>query len=174
MGPDVPTCAYRVDAALVEQLDARLGPPLDSYLRGWQVWLEPHGPGGETLEWRLHPPAGFRMPRGVNPHDLFEVVLQGLAGCAAPDVDALVVGEEHRRLDEVWEALEVWPTFGDDLAPDVVAASAARALGRAPDVAGRADHARLGDEFKGRKGDFSVGQALLASLEPVDPAALPE
>ena len=174
MGPDIPTCAYRVDAALVELLDARLGPPLDSYVRGWQVWLDEHGPGGATLEWRLHPPARFRMPRGVNPHDLFEVALQGLAGCDDPDHDAFPVGEEHRRLDEIWEVLEVWPTFGDDLEPEVVAAIAARVLGRAPDVAGRADHARLGDRFKGRKGDFSVGQALLASLEPVDPKALTE
>src|SRR5688572_26969007 len=74
----VPTCAYRVDADLIERLDACMGPPLDSYVRGWQVWLEDNGPAGERLEWRLHPPARFRMPAGVNPHDLFEVVLAGI------------------------------------------------------------------------------------------------
>ncbi|QBI19422.1 hypothetical protein ER308_07560 [Egibacter rhizosphaerae] len=173
MGPEVPTCVYRVDAALIERLDERLGPPLDSYVRGWQVWLEPHGPQGETLEWRLHPPARFRMPRGVDPHDLFEVVLQGLAAVGDPDDEAFAAGEEARRLTEIWEVLEVWPTFGDELAPELVAGAATRALGRPPDAAGHADHARLGDQFKGRRGDFSVGVALLEQLEPVDPAVLP-
>lgn len=166
----MPTCVYAVDAALVERLDARLGPPLDSYVRGWQVWLESHGPGGETLEWRLHPPAGFAMPRGVNPHDLFEVVLQALSDAEDPDADALPLGEERRPLSAVWEALEVFPTFGDDVPPEVLTRVAADVLGRAPDAAGRADHARLGDVFKSTRGDFSVGQALLASLDPVPPA----
>lgn len=176
------TCAYRVDAALVEALDRHLGPPLDSYVRGWQVWLEPNGPGGETLEWRLHPPAGFRMPRGVNPHDLFDVVLQGLAEAEDPVSgttrgadDAgpeMAVGGERRRLREIWEALEVFPTFGEEIDPRALAAAATTVLGgRAPDVAGRVDHARMGDEWKGRRGDYSVAQVLFSSLDP--PAGKP-
>jgi hypothetical protein len=163
----MPTCVYRVDAELIERLDERLGPPLDSYVRGWQVWLEPHGPQGETLEWRLHPPAGFRMPRGVNPHDLFEVVLQGLSEAADPDADAFPAGKERRTLAETWEVLEVFPTFGDELEPLELARIAAQALGRVPDAAGAADHARLGDRFKAERGRFSVGQALLETLDAV-------
>ena len=163
----VPTCVYRVDAALIEALDARLGPPLDSYVRGWQVWLEAHGPRGATLEWRLHPPAGFAMPRGVDPHDLFGEVLAGLADAEEPDAEAFLLGGERRALAEVWEVLEVFPTFGDPAEPEEIVAVAAAVLGRRPDAAGEADHARLGDLFKGRAGDFSVGQALLAALEPV-------
>ena len=158
------TCVYRVDPALVEQLDAALGPPLDSYVRGWQVWLEDNGPGGERLEWRLHPPARFRMPRGVNPHDLFDVVLQGLADAADPAVDAFPAGKERRSLPEIWEVLEVFPADGDDVAPDALAGAATTALGRAPDAAGYADHDRLGDLWKGRHGDFSVGAALFEAL----------
>jgi hypothetical protein len=156
-----PTCVYRVDAALVELLDACLGPPLDSYYNGWQVWLEDNGPAGERLEWRLHPPARFRMPRAVNPHDLFEVVLQGLGerGSAFP------AGREQRTLAQVWEVLEVFPAHGDPVDPEALADAAARALGgRRPDAAGRVDHERLGDLYKGRRGDFSVGQALLEAL----------
>lgn len=164
---DTPTCVYRVDTALIERLDERLGPPLDSYVRGWQVWLEPHGPQGETLEWRLHPPARFVMPRGVNPHDLFEVVLQALAETPEPDTAALPLGDERRRLREVWEALEVFPTFGEDIPPRRLVAIAADVLGRRPDAAGRIDHTRLGDQYKGRRGDLSVGQVLLDRLEPV-------
>lgn len=151
--PGVPTCAYRVDAALVEALDERLGPPLDSYVRGWQVWLEENGPGGERIEWRLHPPARFRMPRGVNPHDLFDVALQAIA-----DGDV--------ALGDFWEVLEVFPADGDPMEPPEVARLATAVLGRPPDAAGWADHDRLGDLFKGRRGDFSVGQALLGQLAP--------
>ena len=159
------TCVYRVDAALVELLDACLGPPLDSYVRGWQVWLEHNGPDGERLEWRLHPPARFRMPAGVNPHDLFDVVLQGVADAEDPAVDSFDAGRERRTLTQTWEVLEVFPADGDDVDPPALAAAAAQALrGRAPDAAGYADHDRLGDLWKGRSGDFSVGAALLQSL----------
>lgn len=161
------TCAYRVDAALIELLDARLGPPLDSYFRGWQVWLEDHGPNGETLEWRLHPPARFRMPRGENPHDLFGDVLQALANAAGPDGDALSIASQSLTLSQIWEVLEVFPTFGDELEPAAVAAAADEALGRSADVAGYVDHSRMGDDFKGRSGDYSVGTILLTTLEPL-------
>ena len=164
---DGPTCVYRVDAALVELLDERLGPPLDSYVRGWQVWLEPHGPDGETLEWRLHPPGGFRMPRGVNPHDLFEVVLQGLSSTDGDHEGAFEVGRERRHLGEIWEVLEVFPTFGDDIGgTDVLTGIVTRVLGRPPDAAGLVDHGRLGDLYKAKGGDFSVGRALLEALAP--------
>lgn len=163
-----PTCVYRVDPALVEALDVHLGPPLDSYVRGWQVWLEPNGPNGERLEWRLHPPARFRMPAGVNPHDLFDVVLQGLAEVDDPATQAFPAGREERRLDQVWEVLEVFPADGDDIAPQHLAAAAAAALGdRRPASAGHVDHDRLGDLWKGKRGDFSVGTALLDTLDPV-------
>ena len=164
------TCAYRVDPTLVELLDRHLGPPLDSYVRGWQVWLEPNGPAGETLEWRLHPPARFRMPRGVNPHDLFDVVLQALVEQSeeAPIEPVLTLAGEQRRLEDVWEVLEVFPTYNDEIEPAALADAAAVALGgRAPDVAGLVDHARMGDEWKGRRGDYSVGAVLLSSLDPV-------
>lgn len=171
----VSTCVYRVDPALVELLDVHLGPPLDSYVRGWQVWLEDNGPDDVRLEWRLHPPARFRMPSGVNPHDLFEVVLSGLASVDDPAVDAFDAGMERRTLAQVWEVLEVFPAFGDEVAPQALAAAAATALdGRRPDAAGRADHERLGDLWKGRRGDFSVGAALLEVLQPVEGADAPD
>lgn len=171
-----PACVYRVDPALVELLDARLGPPLDSYVRGWQVWLRDDGPGGEALEWRLHPPARFRMPRGVDPHDLFNVVLQGLADIDEPAA-AFSAGKERRTLTEVWEVLEVFPAFTADVEVDALATTATAVLGgRAPDGAGLVDHDRLGDRWKGTRGDFSVGAALLADLgepAPAPPSSAP-
>jgi hypothetical protein len=166
MARGTPTCVYRVDPALIELLDARLGPPLDSYVRGWQVWLEHHGPAGERLEWRLHPPARFVMPAGVNPHDLFEVVLQGLAAAGAPAVDAFAAGKEQRTLAQVWEILEVFPADGDAISAEALAEAVSAVLGgRRPDAAGYADHDRLGDLWKGKHGDFSVGAALFEALQ---------
>jgi hypothetical protein len=165
MGQPVATCVYRVDPALIELLDACLGPPLDSYVRGWQVWLEHNGPDGERLEWRLHPPARFVMPKRVNPHDLFDVVLQGLADVDDPMSDAFAAGDERRTLGQIWEVLEVFPAHGDDIKPESLAGAVTATLqGRRPDAAGHADHDRLGDLWKGKRGDFSVGAALLQTL----------
>lgn len=165
----VPVAAYRVDRGLVEALDARLGPPLDSYYNGWQVWLEPAADLGIRLEWRLHPPARFRMPRGVNPHDLFEVVLIGVAGVTDDPAEAFPAGREQRRLADVWEMLEVFPADGDDVEPAAVAAAAESALGRAADASGLVDHQRMGEEWKARRGDYSVAEALFAALAPKAP-----
>ena len=160
----IPVCVYRVDPPLIELLDERLGPPLDSYVRGWQVWLEPNGPDDIVLEWRLHPPGRFRMPRGVNPHDLFDVVLQGIADTDRDPAAAFATGEERHTLAQIWEVLEVFPAYGDPATPGQVAEAAAEALSRPPDAQGYADHQRLGEEWKGKRGDFSVGQALLRAL----------
>ncbi len=168
MGRRVATCVYRVDPALVELLDACLGPPLDSYVRGWQVWLEDNGPDGERLEWRLHPPARFSMPAGVNPHDLFEVVLHGFADVEDPVTQAFATGKERRTLPQIWEVLEIFPAHGDDISPQSLAGTVTATLeGRRPDAAGHADHDRLGDLWKGKHGDFSVGAALLQSLSDI-------
>lgn len=163
-----PTCAYRVDADLCERLDRCLGAPLDSYVRGWQVWLEPNGPGGMTLEWRLHPPAGFEMPPAVDHRDLFDTVLAAVADSADPDREPLTLGADRRRLREVWEVLEVYPAYGGDPDPARLVEAARTALdGRAPDAAGRVDHGRMGDLWKARRGRYSVGAALFETLAPV-------
>ena len=66
----VPTCVWRISPALVLALDERFGDPVDAYLNGAQVWLRDDGPGESTLEWRLHPVAGYRRPEGVSHHDV--------------------------------------------------------------------------------------------------------
>jgi hypothetical protein len=162
MDPTDPTCAYRVEASLIEALDTHLGPPLDAYLMGWQVWLEEHGPGGATMEWRLHPPARFRMPRGIDHNDLFDVVLQGMADVEDPMVQPFAVGREQRTLPQVWEVLEVFSAFDDAVTTEQLVATAAAALGgRPPDTAGLVDHDRMGGQWKAARGDFSVASVLL-------------
>ena len=50
-----PTCVWLARPEVVVALDSRFGEPVDSYVNGSQVWLREDGPGGITLEWRLHP-----------------------------------------------------------------------------------------------------------------------
>jgi hypothetical protein len=150
----VATCLWTVTAQLVLALDDRFGEPVDAYVNGAQVWLRDDGPGGAGLEWRLHPVPGFRRPAGVSHHDLFETVAFGLRTGA----------ETLAPIDELWEGLEAFPAYGDELEPAPLAAAATAAIGVAPDVFGVVDHDRIGDEWERSGGQTSIVQALAAQL----------
>ena len=61
-----PTCVWRAERLrLVVALDDRFGEPVDAYVNGSQVWLRDDGPGGVTVEWRLHPVAAYRLPESL-------------------------------------------------------------------------------------------------------------
>ncbi|HEX2026822.1 MAG TPA: hypothetical protein VHF25_02350 [Nitriliruptorales bacterium] len=162
--PGSPVCVFRVDRSLLETLEAALGPPIDSYLNGWQVWIEPAElhPGDDPVEfeYRLHPPHGFRQPEGLSHHDLWDAVVEQLADGA----DRLMLGREHRTLPQLWVLLEVYPAFGERHTPGDVGAVAERMLGRAPLACGYVDHARLGSIWKRHKGGVDLPGALLAEL----------
>jgi len=116
------TCVWHVHADLVLALDAQLGPPVDSYVNGTQTWLTEDGPGGVALEWRLHPVAGYRPPAGLSHYDLWEQVVGALS--AGAEAAALQLGTEHRELSSLWEGLECFPAYGDDVEPAPLAAAA--------------------------------------------------
>lgn len=155
-----PTCVFEVDRSLVETLDGRLGPPLDSYVMGWQVWLEPAGEDRVELEFRLHPPAGFSMPGGIHPEELWDEVVSGLAAGG----EVLRIGEEERRLEDLWVLLEIYPGFGDRVEPDQVRSWAEEMLGRPAMGAGYVDHQRLGKRWERRPGRFDLPRAVLEEL----------
>jgi hypothetical protein len=156
------TCVWRVDAYLVTALDAQLGPPVDSYLNGTQTWLTEDGPGGVALEWRLHPVAGYRLPAELSHYDLWEQVVAALTSGA--DADELELGLEHRALGSLWDGLECFAAYGDDLEPAPLAAAAAAALGRAPHAAGLVDHDRIGTAWEQSQGSVSIVAMLLEEL----------
>lgn len=156
------TCVWRVDPALVLALDERLGPPVDSYLNGSQTWLVEAGPGGVALEFRLHPVGGYRLPAGISHYDLWEQVVGALSADAVPDVFTL--GDETRTLASLWDGLECFAAYGDELEPAPLAAAAGEALGRAPDAAGLVDHARIGSEWERAQGSVSIVDMLFAEL----------
>jgi hypothetical protein len=155
-------CVWRADAALVAALDEHLGPPVDSYLNGSQVWLAEVGPGECALEFRLHPVAGYRLADGLSHYDLWEQVVAALAAGAPPD--ALPLGNETRALTSLWDGLECFAAYGDELEPAPLAAAATAAIGIAPDVAGLVDHARVGGEWERTEGGVSIIDLLVAEL----------
>ncbi len=150
----VPTCVWRATPELVLALDGRFGPPVDAYVNGSQVWLREDGPGGAVLEWRLHPVAGFRRPAGTGTYELFETVADALAAGAPPPAP----------LDRLWDGLESFAAYGEEVEPATLAASCTEALGRPPDAAGLADHDRVADEWERSAGGVSIIDALLAQL----------
>jgi len=157
------TCIWRVDAGLVLALDERLGPPVDSYVNGSQTWITDDGPGEIGLEWRLHPVAGYRLPRDLSHYDLWEQVVGALS--AGVDPDSLTLGSEPRTLRSLWDGLECYAAYGDDLEPAPLAQAATNALDRAPDAAGLVDHEAIGTAWEHAKGTTSIVEMVFAELK---------
>ena len=150
----MPTCVWRADPQLVVALQDRFGDPVDSYVNGSQVWLRDDGPGGIALEWRLHPVAGYRHPEGVDTYDVFTATALPLAEGQAPPTPVA----------QLWDGLEVFAAYGDEVEPATLAAAVTESLGRPPDAAGLVDHQRIGDEWEKSGGRTSIADALFSQL----------
>lgn len=150
----VPTCVWRATSDLVVALDERFGEPVDAYVNGSQVWLRDDGPGGATIEWRLHPVPGFEKPAGVTTYDLFPSVALAVARGDEPPAP----------VEALWDGLEAFPAYAAELEPATLAAAAAEVLGVAPEAVGLADHDAVGDEWERSGGRISIVAALLDQL----------
>jgi hypothetical protein len=147
-----PTCVWLARPEVVVALDALFGEPIDSYVNGSQVWLREDGPAGITLEWRLHPAAGYQRPPGLDTDEVFSTVSLALA----------TGGELPAPLERLWDGLEAFPAYGDETEPALLAAAATEALGLAPDACGLVDHDAIADDWERRRGAVSITEALLA------------
>jgi hypothetical protein len=164
MGTRTPSALWLVDADLVVAIDACLGPPIDSYVNGSQTWLTADGPGGVELEWRLHPVAAYRIPAGLSHYDVWESVVMILA--QGGDPGALPLGSERVALSRLWEGLECFAAYGDEIEPATLASAAGAVIGRAADGAGLVDHDAIGDVWERSGGAVSVVSMLLEQLGP--------
>ena len=150
----VATCVWRIRAEVVTALDERFGEPVDAYVNGSQVWLRDDGPDGLTLEWRLHPVAGFRAPPGVSTYELFPAVALALA-----EGDRLPVAPES-----LWDGLEAFSAYGDEVEPAPLAEAAGTALGLAPEAWGLADHDLIARTWEVRERQLSIIDTLFDQL----------
>lgn len=154
----IATAVWRASGDLVLALDEHLGPPVDSYVNGSQTWFT----GEPVLEWRLHPVAGFRLPGGLSPYDLWDAVVGALA--AGGDPTELAVGDTTVGLADLWDGLECFPAYDDELEPAAVVARAAAQLPIVPELSGLVDHDAVGDEWERSNGSVSIVALLVRQL----------
>ena len=151
----IPTCVWRISPQLVVALDERFGEPVDAYVNGSQTWLRDDGPGGVAVEWRLHPVPGYRKPDDLDTHEVFSSVAL-----------ALGTGDEPPCAPELlWDGLEAFPAYEDEVEPAPLAAALEDALGIEPDASGLVDHERVGDEWERSRGAISITDALFDQLK---------
>jgi hypothetical protein len=147
---------WRATEPLIVQLDAVFGQPVDCYVNGSQVWLRDDGPGGMTLEWRLHPVPGYERPAGVDTYEVFSTVALALGlGEASP-----------APLSRLWDGLEAFAAYGDEIEPAPLAATTTEALGLAPDACGLVDHEPIAAAWERTGRRISITEALLEQLAP--------
>jgi hypothetical protein len=150
----IPVCVWRATPALLIALDDRFGEPLDAYVNGSQVWLRDDGPGGSTLEWRLHPVAGYARPDKVDIYEIFAMTADALAREDEPPTP----------LERLWDGLEAFAAYDAELEPATLSAATTDALGIAPDACGLVDHERIGDEWERSGRRTSIVRSLFDQL----------
>jgi hypothetical protein len=154
------TTVWTISADLVLALDERLGMPVDSYVNGSQTWLTELD--DLTLEWRLHPIALYRVPSPLSHYDVWEATVDALR--AGTDPHALRLGDETRPLTSLWDGLECFAAYGEELEPPRLVALATEVLGCAPDASGLVDHEAIGDAWESARGSVSIVALLLEQL----------
>ena len=152
------TAVWQISADLVLAMDEHLGTPVDCYVNGSHTWFT----GEPVLEWRLHPVAGYRAPADVSPYDIWELVVGALGSGADPS--SLPIGADPIALADLWEALECFPAYGDELEPVAVAQRTRDTLGVDPDLSGLVDHDAIGDEWERTGGSVSLLELLRRQL----------
>jgi hypothetical protein len=145
------TAVWRLRPELILALADRLGEPVDRYVNGSQTWFT-ETPGGVALEWRLHPVAKYVTPKGMSHNDVWDVVVESM------------IGHVRLRPEDVWDGLECFAAYGDDIEPGTLAAAVTQELGIAPDGTGLVDHASIGDAWERTRGAVSIVDLLLEQL----------
>ncbi|MGZ4735770.1 MAG: hypothetical protein ACXV8R_09200 [Acidimicrobiia bacterium] len=151
----IATALWWMTPELVLDIYRQLGTPVDSYVNGSQTWFTGEE---QTLEWRLHPVGAFTMPRGLSHYDLWERVVDELT--AGRSAEALELGEDTRPLGALWDGLECFPAYGDDLEPATLSGRATKLLGVAPGLCGLVDHDKVADAWEATKGEVSIVRLL--------------
>jgi hypothetical protein len=146
------TVVWRIRPELVSALAERLGEPIDRYVNGSQTWFT-ETDGGVALEWRLHPVARYVQPKGLSHNDVWDVA-----------VETVITGDGRLRPETVWDGLECFAAYGDEIEPVTLAAATTAELGLAPDASGLVDHGSIGDEWERSGRAVSIVELLLAQL----------
>jgi hypothetical protein len=156
----VPVAVWRARTELILALDDRFGDPLDAYVNGSQVWIREDGPEGVTLEWRLHPVPDYRRPDRTGTYDVFTSTALALALGETPPAP----------LRALWDGLEAFPAYDDEVEPGALVSAATASLGLDPDASGLVDHRSIADDWERTRGGISIVGRLLEQLGAPPPA----
>jgi hypothetical protein len=151
----VAAVVWRARPEVIVALDDRFGEPVDAYVNGSQVWLREDGPGGTVVEWRLHPVAGYRRPAGVGTYEVFSATALALATGGTPPAP----------LEALWDGLEAFAAYGDDVEPGPLAIAAGKALAIEPDAFGLVAHEPIAAAWERTGGAVSIVAELLRQLD---------
>ena len=149
-----PTCVWRTSNTLIAALDTRFGDPIDAYVNGSQTWLREDGPGDVVIEWRLHPVGGYIRPKGMGSYDVFPRIAHAVVAGTEPPVPP----------ESLWDGLEAFPAYGDEMEPATLLAACVDALGLPPDAQGLVDHQPISDEWERTGRRSSIVARLLEQL----------
>jgi hypothetical protein len=148
----IATAVWRIRPDVVLALAQQLGEPVDRYVNGSQTWFS-ESPRGVALEWRLHPVARYATPEGLTHTDVWDVAVESL------------IGHVRLRPEDVWDGLECFAAYGDDIEPGELNGAVTQELGVAPDVTGLVDHESIGDAWERTRGAVSIIDLLLDQLK---------
>ncbi len=98
-------------------------------------------------------------------------VVRALDERLGPPLDSYVNGSHWEQalastvtVESLWEGLECFPAYGDEMEPATLAVAASARLGERADAAGLVDHQRIGDEWERADRRVSIVAMLLDEL----------
>jgi len=99
--------------------------------------------------------AGYIRPDGLSTHEVFSSVIYQLTS------------EEPGTLTPkgLWDGLECFAAYGDEIEPAVLGTAVTTALGIAADHVGLVDHRKIGDQWERSGGAVSIIEGLCLELE---------
>jgi hypothetical protein len=86
-------------------------------------------------------------------NDVWDVVVESM------------IGDVRLRPEEVWDGLECFAAYDDDIEPGTLGPAATQELGVAPDATGLVDHTSIGDAWERTGGNVSIVNLLLEQLK---------
>ena len=165
--PLTPTCLWRTTPQLIEALADTFGDPDDGYVNGSQVWLR-ETDAAITLEWRLHPVANFARAFAASGLDSSAGAHHELFATVAAALSQLSMSPTDVEPSVLWDGLECFPAYGDELEPATLALAVRAMFSLAPDGCGLVDHDSVGDAWERATTAVSIVDLLFDQLNARD------
>ena len=158
----VAAAVWRARPDLIVALDDRFGEPVDAYVNGSQVWLREDGPGRDRAGVAVAP--GRPLPAADEHRDL-----RGLRGHGPGPGNG---GTAPAPLTELWDGLEAFAAYGEELEPRPLAVAASRGpRDRTRRLRAWSTTSTIAAEWERTSGSVSIVADLFRQLKAAAPAS---